>query len=143
MKGSPGSRRSGTSCRRSGGRSIATSRSTRAGRLALLSTWHLPQIPRDGGAPDGYNINGYYMFASRKVAMNGAMDRFIGTKGDYSGRYTATDVLLQQTDNEKVFDNLIPHFQHWEVWSLEDRAKGPQLVSQGGPDKTQRRKRKK
>lgn len=78
----------------------------------------------------GYEIDGYYMFASPQTATERAMNRFM--RGGETGRFVPPEVIMGNTENEKNFDNAIQHFRKWGVYD-NDSGGGPKHVA--GHDK--------
>lgn len=75
----------------------------------------------------GYDLKGYYMFASPETAANRALSRFMA--GGKGGRYVPLDVVLGSTTNEQSFDNLKKHFSDWEIYDNNGPTFGPKLVA--------------
>lgn len=79
----------------------------------------------------GYHIDGFYMFASPQTATERAMNRFM--RGGETGRFVPPEVVMGNTENEKNFDAVIPHFRRWAVYD-NDSGDGPKHVA--GSEKT-------
>jgi len=62
--------------------------------------------------PNGYNIEGYYMYLPRHEAATRAVSRALGE----TQRYVPLDIILSNTENEAVFDALRPLFSRWGMW---------------------------
>lgn len=81
---------------------------------------------------NGYNINGYYMYASPETAAERAMGRF-SKGGTFTGRYVPVGVILGNTKNEANFDKLKTGFQQWGIYDNNTAgAPAPRLVAKGG-----------
>jgi predicted ABC-type ATPase len=81
----------------------------------------------------GYDIHGHYMHLPAEMAAARAALRFMGgdTAGDEpgarkttTGRYVPAWVILGNTDNEKNFNELIPHFNKWSVYDSTHTKRG-------------------
>lgn len=66
----------------------------------------------------GYDVAGHYMHTRPEVAAQRAMERYAnGIRKDGKGRYVPPEIILGNTDNERNFDALIPHFNKgWSLW---------------------------
>lgn len=77
----------------------------------------------------GYDIEAHYMHLPRQEAAKRAVGRFLGE----TQRYVPIDVVLSNTDNEKVFDEVRKRAKRW---SFRDnnvpRGQPPKLISEGG-----------
>jgi len=62
--------------------------------------------------PNGYQIEGYYMYLPRHEAAARAIQRALGE----TQRYVPMDVILANIENEKVFDQLRSQFSKWGMW---------------------------
>jgi len=60
----------------------------------------------------GYQLEGYYMYLPRHEAANRAVARALGEER----RYVPLDVILSNTQNEIVFDQLRSSFSKWGMW---------------------------
>jgi uncharacterized protein len=60
---------------------------------------------------DGYDLDGYYMFAPPAVAARRAVDRARNT-----GRLVPPAYVLGSTSNERTFDGLRQYFNKWQVY---------------------------
>ncbi len=60
----------------------------------------------------GYQLEGYYMYLPRHEAANRAIARALGTEQ----RYVPLDIVLSNTQNEIVFDQLRGSFRKWGMW---------------------------
>ncbi len=75
--------------------------------------------------PNGYQIEGYYMYLPRHEAASRAIDRALGE----TRRYVPLDVILTNTQNEIVFDQLRNSFSRWGMWdNLVPRGTQPKFV---------------
>lgn len=63
-------------------------------------------------ANKGYQLEGYYMYLPRHEAANRAVARALGEEA----RYVPLDVILTNTQNEIVFDQLRSSFSRWGMW---------------------------
>lgn len=77
----------------------------------------------------GYDVAGYYMYASPETAATRALGRF-SKKGSFSGRFVPLEIILNHnTRNESNFDKLSPGMKRWAIYD-NDGAKGePRLVA--------------
>lgn len=77
----------------------------------------------------GYDIEAHYMHLPRQEAAKRAVGRFLGK----TQRYVPIDVVLANTDNEKVFDEVRKRAKRW---SFRDNnvpeGQPPKLISEGG-----------
>jgi predicted ABC-type ATPase len=81
-----------------------------------------------------HDIHGYYMFASPETATERATGRFKrGMEKDGKGRFVPPEVVMANTDNEKNFDEAIPHFSKWGVYD-NNSGSGPVHVASGGKE---------
>lgn len=82
----------------------------------------------------GYRVEAHYMHLPRQEAAKRAVQRFLGK----TQRYVPVDVVLGNTENEKVFDQVR---EHADKWSFRDNnvphGQEPILISQGGKDHEQ------
>jgi len=60
----------------------------------------------------GYRLEGYYMYLPRHEAANRAIVRALGEEA----RYVPLDIILSNTQNEIVFDQLRASFSRWGMW---------------------------
>jgi len=60
----------------------------------------------------GYQLEGYYMYLPRHEAANRAIVRALGDEA----RYVPLDIILSNTKNEIVFDQLRGSFSRWGMW---------------------------
>jgi len=60
----------------------------------------------------GYQLEGYYMYLPRHEAANRAIARALGEEA----RYVPLDIILSNTKNEIVFDQLRSSFKKWGMW---------------------------
>jgi predicted ABC-type ATPase len=60
----------------------------------------------------GYQLEGYYMYLPRHEAANRAVARALGEES----RFVPLDILLNNTQNEIVFDQLRGSFRKWGMW---------------------------
>ena len=60
----------------------------------------------------GYQLEGYYMYLPRHEAANRAVARALGAES----RFVPLDILLTNTQNEIVFDQLRGSFRKWGMW---------------------------
>jgi len=75
--------------------------------------------------PNGYRIEGYYMYLPRHEAAARAIDRALGP----TQRFVPLDVILTNTQNEIVFDQLRSSFSKWGMWdNLVPRGTQPKFV---------------
>ena len=75
--------------------------------------------------PNGYQIEGYYMYLPRHEAATRAIDRALGP----TERFVPLDVILTNTQNEIVFDQLRSSFTRWGMWdNLVPRGTQPKFV---------------
>jgi len=75
--------------------------------------------------PNGYQIEGYYMYLPRHEAAARAIDRALGP----TERFVPLDVILTNTQNEIVFDQLRSSFTRWGMWdNLVPRGTQPKFV---------------
>lgn len=76
----------------------------------------------------GYDLHAHYMHLPRQEAAKRAVERFLGS----TQRYVPVDVVLSNTDNEKVFDQIR---ERAKVWSFRDnnvpKGADPVLISEG------------
>ena len=85
---------------------------------------------------NGYEIEGHYMHLPPEMATERALGRFANKqRKDGKGRFVPPEVVMENTDNEKNFDALIPRFKAWSVF--ENRGSAPKFVAgdkeYGGP----------
>jgi hypothetical protein len=90
----------------------------------------------------GYKINGHYMHLPRLKAAQRAISRRFSPGieaakkgGDPSlrGRYVDPDVVLQNKDNEKNFEQLSQIADNWSAWDNDvERGQQPKLIARGG-----------
>lgn len=76
----------------------------------------------------GYDVDGYYVYASPETAVGRALGRF--KRGGTNGRYVPPSVILGNTENEKNFDKMKPSFRSWQVY--DNNGDSPKLVGKGG-----------
>ncbi len=76
----------------------------------------------------GFQVQGYYMYTAPQVATGRAMQRFV--HGGPTGRFVPPEVILGNTQNERNFDQLIPHFSKWAVY--DNNGASPVHVASGG-----------
>jgi len=87
----------------------------------------------------GYQTEGYYMFLPPQKAAVRTVQRFKGPKGDYSGRFVPPKVVLSNTANEAVFEELSKKFTKWEFY--DNQGAKPKLIGKGGiPEELQIKK---
>lgn len=81
-------------------------------------------------AEKGYYTEIDYMFLPPQISFERAMNRFVNG-GKYNGRYVPMKVLLDMTENEKVFDVLKDFSNNWRFYSNYGIKKGdkPILIS--------------
>ena len=60
----------------------------------------------------GYKLEGYYMYLPRHEAAKRAIVRALGEEA----RYVPLDIMLSNTQNEIVFDQLRASFSRWGMW---------------------------
>ena len=77
----------------------------------------------------GYDVEGYYMFASPETAARRAVDRF-----NSSGRYVPPEYVLSSTTNEQSFDGVKSKFKKWAVYDNDSPEFKPKLFASGGMD---------
>lgn len=70
----------------------------------------------------GYKVEGHYMFLPREMAAMRAVQRYKN-----GGRLVPPAIILQNVNNEKNFDSLLPEFSSWSVW--DNSGKAPKLVA--------------
>lgn len=75
----------------------------------------------------GYNIEGHYMFVPRQISAERAVKRYLGNSPTNRGRLVPPVTLLQNTENEKNFDQMKKHFTKWSVY--DNQGTKPKLVS--------------
>jgi predicted ABC-type ATPase len=90
----------------------------------------------------GYKVNAHYMHLPRLKAAQRAIDRRFspGIKaakegGDPSlrGRYVDPDIILENVDNEKNFEELTQIADTWSAWDNDvPRDTPPKLIERGG-----------
>ncbi len=77
----------------------------------------------------GYKIEGHYMYLPRQEAAKRAVYRAINPE---SQRYVPINIILNNTENEKVFDSLIQYFSKWSMYDNNvPRGTLPQFVAGG------------
>lgn len=76
----------------------------------------------------GYDVNGYYVYASPETAVGRALGRFV--RGGEKGRFVPPEVILGNTKNEANFDKMKPSFKRWQVYN--NNGKSPVLAGEGG-----------
>lgn len=64
----------------------------------------------------GYKVEGHYMFVPRQISAVRAVTRYLSKGSDRRGRLVPPNVLLENTENERNFDELKKHFTHWSAW---------------------------
>ena len=75
--------------------------------------------------PTGYQVEGYYMYLPRHEAAARAIDRALGP----TTRFVPIDVVLTNTENEIVFDQLRASFSRWGMWdNFVPRGVDPKFV---------------
>lgn len=73
----------------------------------------------------GYEVEGYYMYLPRHEAVNRAVQRALGD----TQRYVPLDIIIQNTQNEAVFDSLKDQFVRWGMWDNNvPRGSPPKVV---------------
>lgn len=79
----------------------------------------------------GYDIKGYYMFASPGVAAQRAMDRFMNpkawTSGGNTGRFVPPEIILRSTTNEASFDAAKSSMSNWAIYTMVPGASGERM----------------
>lgn len=75
---------------------------------------------------DGYDVEGHYMFVPRQTSAKRALSRYLGRDGK-RGRLVPVDVILQNTENEKNFDNLKKYFSKWSAY--DNQGAEPVLIN--------------
>lgn len=79
---------------------------------------------------EGYDVKGYYMFASPETAAHRAVGRFI--RGGEKGRYVPPRIVLGSTTNERTFDALKPSFSDWAIYDNNGGpGSAPKLIAKG------------
>ena len=73
----------------------------------------------------GYEVSGYYMFASPLTAATRAIKRF-----DRTGRFVPPQYSLSSLTNEATFDSLKNEMANWAVYSNNVDGQEPKLVAQ-------------
>lgn len=93
---------------------------------ATMKTTSKMHYITDSYKSSGYDISGHYMFASPETAARRAVKRFMG-----SGRFVPPQYSLGSLTNEHTFDEMIPNFREWTVYSNNEDGKEPKLVARG------------
>ena len=75
----------------------------------------------------GYDVNGYFVHTTPETAADRALGRFM--RGGETGRYVPPDVILNNTTNEKSFDNMKGGFAHWQLY--DNNGSAPKLIAEG------------
>ena len=81
----------------------------------------------------GYNVNGYYMYASPQTAADRAVGRFLEV-----GRFVPPEYIAGSTSNEATFDSLRSKFHDWKVYDNDAPEFKPKLFSQKQDQKNER-----
>ena len=74
----------------------------------------------------GYQLSGYYVFASPETAARRAV-----TRGMRTGRYVPPAYVLSSTANERSFDALSGYFNNWAVYDNDHDEGAPRLKFSG------------
>lgn len=75
----------------------------------------------------GYDLAGFYMYASPDVAAERALKRF-SSGGTFKGRFVPPEVILEKNvDNEKNFDRLTGGMKRWAIYDNDGRE--PKFVA--------------
>lgn len=79
----------------------------------------------------GYDVEGYYMFASPETATENAMGRFArGMEKNGKGRFVPPEIVMSNEKNEENFDKVVPRFKKWAVYDNNNRLPtGPKWVA--------------
>ena len=80
----------------------------------------------------GYEVDGYYVFASPNEAATRNLYRW---QNDPEHRYVPVEVILDNTTNEQNFDQMKTDFRHWRIYDNNVRGRAPVLIAQGGRKK--------
>lgn len=78
----------------------------------------------------GYRIEGHYMFVPRQESAKRAIQRYLGKGPKDRGRLVPVRRILENTENEKNFDNLKRYFHRWSAY--DNQGKEPTLITRGG-----------
>jgi predicted ABC-type ATPase len=76
----------------------------------------------------GYDVNGYYMYASPETATARALSRF-SKGGTYKGRFVPPSIILANTQNERNFDKMSKGMKKWAVYDNNKTGGKPRLVA--------------
>ncbi len=82
----------------------------------------------------GYEVEGYYMYASPETAATRAMSRY-SKGGKFNGRFVPPEIILGNTNNEKNFDKMSGGFRKWAVYDNNaEGSAGPKFISRSHDD---------
>lgn len=75
----------------------------------------------------GYNLNGYYVFASPTEAASRAVQRVFDKP---NGRFVPPHIILENVNNERNFDAMKADFGRWAVY--DNMGDAPKMTAKGG-----------